>query len=83
MSRPIPPINASEVGSFVYCPRAWWLRRVEGLEPADIEPLRQGQALHRRHFRSVRRMSLLQVLAYLFWALAGLAGLLLFLSWLV
>ncbi|MGQ9515874.1 MAG: hypothetical protein ACUVWB_05510 [Anaerolineae bacterium] len=83
MSRQMPIINASEVGRYAYCPRAWWLYRVEGLEPADTEALRRGQNLHRRHFQGVRRMSLLRALAYLLWALAGLAGLMLFLYWLV
>jgi len=83
MSRPLPIINASEVGSFAYCPRAWWLRRVEGLEPADIEPLRQGQTLHRRHLRGVQRLRLWQGLAYLLWILAGLAGLALLLLWML
>lgn len=83
MSRQLPVINASEVGSFAYCPRAWWLRRVEGLEPEDSESLRRGQVLHRRHFRGVRRMSLLRALAFLLWAVAGLAGLLLVLTWLM
>lgn len=83
MSRQVPIINASEVGSFAYCPRAWWLRRVEGLEPADTEALRRGQTLHRRHFLGVRRISLLRALALILWITAGLAGLLLILSWLL
>lgn len=83
MSRQMPIINASEVGSFAYCPRAWWLRHVEGLEPQDTEALHRGQALHRRHFQDVRRMSLLRALAFLLWGAAGLAGLILLLSWLL
>ncbi len=82
MSRQTPIINASEIAQFAYCPRAWWLCRVEGIEPQNTEALRRGQTIHRRHFRGVRRISLLRAAAYLLWGLAGLAGLLLFLYWL-
>ncbi|HEX5691878.1 MAG TPA: hypothetical protein VFX76_17805 [Roseiflexaceae bacterium] len=49
----IPIIRASEVGEYVYCARAWWLRRVAGLEPAGRERRELGVALHRRHGRAV------------------------------
>jgi hypothetical protein len=45
----LPIIRASEVGEYVYCARAWWLRRVVGLEPAGHERREYGTALHRRH----------------------------------
>src|SRR5689334_2789845 len=45
----LPIIRASEVGEYVYCARAWWLRRVEGLEPDARERLERGMILHRRH----------------------------------
>jgi hypothetical protein len=32
-----PFIRASDIGSYVYCRRAWWLRRVGGFEPEDLE----------------------------------------------
>ena len=37
----------------MYCARAWWLRRVEGLEPAGRERRELGTALHARHGRAV------------------------------
>jgi CRISPR/Cas system-associated exonuclease Cas4 (RecB family) len=49
----LPIIRASEVGEYVYCARAWWLRRVAGLEPAGYERREYGTALHRRHGRAV------------------------------
>jgi CRISPR/Cas system-associated exonuclease Cas4 (RecB family) len=49
----MPIIRASEVGEYVYCARAWWLRRVAGLEPAGHERREHGTALHRRHGRAV------------------------------
>ena len=49
----LPVIRASEIGEYVYCARAWWLRRVAGLEPAGHEQREYGTALHRRHGRTV------------------------------
>jgi CRISPR/Cas system-associated exonuclease Cas4 (RecB family) len=49
----LPIIRASEIGEYVYCARAWWLRRVVGLEPAGRERRELGTTLHRRHGRAV------------------------------
>ncbi len=56
MGRARPPvIRASEIGEYVYCSRAWWLRRVAGLEPdaATQERMARGTVLHQRHGRAV------------------------------
>lgn len=52
-------IRASEIGEYSYCARAWWLRRVAGLEPDGRERRERGTALHRRHGRSVALSGLL------------------------
>jgi CRISPR/Cas system-associated exonuclease Cas4 (RecB family) len=49
----LPIIRASEVGEYVYCARAWWLRRVAGLEPSGHQRRAYGAALHRRHGAAV------------------------------
>ncbi len=46
-------IRASEIGEYVYCARAWWLRRVAGLVPDGSERRERGTVLHRRHGRAV------------------------------
>lgn len=46
-------IRASEVGEYVYCARAWWLRRVGGLRPQGGTRFELGTALHARHGRAV------------------------------
>lgn len=51
MSPPI--IRASEVGEYVYCARAWWLRRVAGEEPEGRERRELGTAMHAAHGRAV------------------------------
>ena len=59
----LPIIRASEIGEYVYCARAWWLRRVVGLEPAGRERREYGTALHRRHGRAVASSRALLVVA--------------------
>lgn len=64
MARPrLAPIRASEVGEYVFCARAWWLRRVLGLEPAGHDRRELGVGLHRRHGRTVAASNALLLLA--------------------
>ncbi len=44
-----PYLSASEIGSFAYCPEAWYLERY-GIPPdaATMERLRAGSVAHRR-----------------------------------
>ena len=42
-------IRASEVGEYVFCHRAWWLRTVEKLVPESQARLQAGVANHQRH----------------------------------
>ncbi|MFN8569683.1 MAG: hypothetical protein U0Z44_19630 [Kouleothrix sp.] len=63
MKQSLPIIRASEIGEYVYCARAWWLRRVAGWQPAGRERREFGTALHRRHGRAVAGSRLLLVLA--------------------
>lgn len=67
----LAPIRASEVGEYVFCARAWWLRRVAGLEPAGHERREHGGMLHRQHGRTVAASNTLLWLAA---ALALVAG---------
>lgn len=46
-----PVIRASEVGEYAFCARSWWLRRVRGLRPANVEELTGGVEAHQRHGR--------------------------------
>ena len=47
-------IRASEVGEYVYCHRAWWLRHVEGRVPERRERLHAGALRHTEHGLRVR-----------------------------
>jgi CRISPR/Cas system-associated exonuclease Cas4 (RecB family) len=46
-------IRASEIGEYVFCHRAWWLRHVEGYESANTRQMEAGTAAHERHGRRV------------------------------
>lgn len=57
-------IRASEIGSYLYCRRAWWYRK-QGVESENQAELASGTDLHRRHGRSVIAASLLQIAGFL------------------
>jgi CRISPR/Cas system-associated exonuclease Cas4 (RecB family) len=64
-------IRASEVGEYVYCARAWWLRR-GGVEPSRGREARAaGTAWHAEHGRGVTAAARLRRLS----AAAGLLAL--------
>jgi CRISPR/Cas system-associated exonuclease Cas4 (RecB family) len=67
-------IRASELGEYAYCARAWWLGRVLGYRPANLEELAAGEAAHIQHGQKVVSSRRLQRWAYFALALAFLAG---------
>lgn len=48
-------IRASEIGDYVFCRRAWWLKRVRGVAPQNVRQLEAGTAHHQQHGRLVQR----------------------------
>ena len=50
-------IRASEIGEYIYCHRAWWLRHVGGYASANVRELAEGTAVHARMLKppSLRR----------------------------
>ncbi len=48
-------IRASEIGEYIYCHRAWWLGRVQGVENANRAQLDAGVVRHRAHGQLVQR----------------------------
>ncbi len=57
-------IRASEIGSFLYCRRAWWYKR-QGIESQNQAELAWGSQMHRSHGRSVLLTGCVRTLAYL------------------
>ena len=58
-----PVIRASEIGSYLYCKRAWWYRK-QGVESENQAEMAAGTQLHLRHGRKVMAAGLLQFGAY-------------------
>jgi len=45
-------IRSSDIGSYLYCHRAWWYRK-QGIEPENQAELTAGTEIHRQHGRKV------------------------------
>jgi hypothetical protein len=46
-------IRASEISGYLYCRRAWWLRRKQGAQPQNVRELQKGARHHQQHGRTV------------------------------
>jgi hypothetical protein len=66
-------IRASEIGTFLFCRRAWWYHSQGAASQNQVE-LAGGSAFHHRHGRQVVRTGLLRAAG---WALFFLAVILL------
>jgi CRISPR/Cas system-associated exonuclease Cas4 (RecB family) len=55
-------IRASDVGSYLYCARAWWYGQ-KGIESTNQAEITAGTELHRLHGRQVIASSLTRALA--------------------
>jgi CRISPR/Cas system-associated exonuclease Cas4 (RecB family) len=59
-----PLIRASEIGSYLYCRRAWWYRK-QGVESENQSEMATGTELHRKHGRKVIAAGLLRTLGFI------------------
>jgi hypothetical protein len=66
-------IRASEIASFAYCARAWWLGDVQGVPSDHPSALTAGTAGHRAHGRAVTWAVWMRRLGLALMALALLA----------
>ncbi|MEA3336421.1 MAG: hypothetical protein U9R25_10960 [Chloroflexota bacterium] len=67
-------LRASEIGEYLYCSRAWWLRRVRNVPSDNVASLQAGQDEHDRHARSVAGYHRQRRLAFLLGTLALLTA---------
>jgi CRISPR/Cas system-associated exonuclease Cas4 (RecB family) len=62
-------IRSSDIGSYLYCRRAWWYRK-QGLESENQAELAAGTEIHQRHGRQVLASSLNRTLGLILLAVA-------------
>jgi CRISPR/Cas system-associated exonuclease Cas4 (RecB family) len=55
-------VRASEVGSYLFCARAWWYGQ-QGVESTNQAELTAGTEIHRQHGRAVIVFGLTRTLA--------------------
>ena len=65
-------IRASEIAEYVYCRRAWWLRR-SGLRNDNVRQLVAGTEHHQAHGGLVRRARRFRLAFYVMLTLAFVA----------
>jgi hypothetical protein len=59
-----PVIRASEIGSYLFCERAWWYQR-RGIQSANVRELAGGVRAHDAHASQRRQVVVLRRLALL------------------
>ncbi len=62
-------IRASEIGTFLFCRRAWWYQN-QGMPSQNQAELAGGSAYHRQHGRQVIRTNLLRLAGWLLLVIA-------------
>lgn len=62
-------IRASEIGTFLYCRRAWWYQK-QGRPSQNQAELAGGSAFHHRHGRQVMNAGLLSLAGWILLVLA-------------
>ena len=73
-------IGASEVAEYVYCKRAWWLRRVQKMSITDSYKLQDGALVHFRHNKRVKHALVVQYCGYLLVVIGVITAIVLFLD---
>ena len=66
-------IRASEIGSYMYCHRSWWLQQVHGEKSRNVRELAAGTVFHEEHGRSITFADRVRRGAYALLVLCGLA----------
>jgi CRISPR/Cas system-associated exonuclease Cas4 (RecB family) len=66
-----PMIRASDIGTYLYCRRAWMYRK-EGVESENRAEMATGTELHRQHGRKVLAAGLLRTLGLILLLIAAI-----------
>jgi CRISPR/Cas system-associated exonuclease Cas4 (RecB family) len=57
-------IRASEISTYLYCRRAWWLKRKHGVQSQNVREMEMGTRYHGQHGRTVLHSIWARRLAY-------------------
>lgn len=63
------PIRASEIGTFLFCHRAWWYR-LQGIEAGNQAEMAAGIGFHHRHGGKVLTAGILRGVGWMLLLLA-------------
>jgi CRISPR/Cas system-associated exonuclease Cas4 (RecB family) len=77
-------VSASELGEYVYCRRAWWLRRVMGIVPSDAarQTMDAGEVWHKEQWKTMEHQRQSHSIRYwAAWTALATAAVLLLLWW--
>jgi CRISPR/Cas system-associated exonuclease Cas4 (RecB family) len=66
-------VRASEIGEYVFCRRAWWLRAVQGFDSTHRREMEAGTLSHVQHGRVVNAAAMIRLVAVLVFLLAVFA----------
>ena len=64
MTRTKRTIRASEIGTFIYCQRAWRYQRNK-IKPINVDELAAGENFHRLHVNRSRSVNVIRIIAWL------------------
>ncbi|MBE7534219.1 MAG: hypothetical protein HS124_00570 [Anaerolineales bacterium] len=62
-------IRSSDIGTYLYCRRAWWYKK-QGVESENQAEMATGSELHRQHGRKVLASTLARTVALILLMLA-------------
>lgn len=66
-------IRASEIGTYLFCKRAWWYQ-LQGHESENQDELAGGSEIHQQHWQVVAKSDRIKIFAYLSFFLAVLTA---------
>jgi hypothetical protein len=64
MARGKRTIRASEIGTFLYCQRAWWYQR-QNIKPINQQELTDGSEFHSEHWLQTSSANTLRTAAWI------------------